>query len=206
MTRLLLVRSVSAVSVLTVVILAQVGLVLAPLQLGRHPLLVLSMRPTPAFLVLVSDAVPAGAAVVIASVGRTLVDVAYFSVARYGTLPIVQRFGLGRDLTRGLSRRTASRGLLTVLFFWSSTPVIAALGLGRTPMLKFLAVTALGNVATSSVYVFFGHQFSNYLAPVNVWLSAHGTYLTIALGFVVAVSSFIALRRNRPRSEPASST
>lgn len=203
MTRLPLVRTVSAVGVLAVVVFAQVGLVLAPSQLGRHPLLVLALRPTPAFLVLVGDAVLPAAAILIASVGRTMVDVAYFAVARYGTLPVVERFGIGRGLTRGLSRRTASRGLLTVLFFWSSTPIIAAIGLGRTRLLTFVAVTCLGNLVTSGVYVFFGHQFSAYLAPVTAWLSAQGIYLTVALGAAVAVSAFAALRRSRPHQAPA---
>lgn len=151
MTRVLLVRRMPAASVVAVVVLAQLGLVLAPSQVGRHPLLVLALRPTPAFLVLLGDAVLPATAVLIAAVGRTLVDGAYFAVARYGALPIAERFGVGRDLARGLSRRTASRSLLTVSFFWSSTPVIAALGLGATRARTFLAVTGAGNVATSCV-------------------------------------------------------
>jgi uncharacterized membrane protein YdjX (TVP38/TMEM64 family) len=121
---------------------------------------------------------------------------AYFAVARYGALPIAQRFGVGRDLARGISRRTATHGLLTVTFFWSSTPVVAAIGLGRTPILKFLAVTGIGNIATSSVFVLSGHRFSEYVAPITTWVSAHGTQLTAGLGIAVALSTFAALRRN----------
>lgn len=199
MTRLPLVRVVTAVSVVSVVVFAQVGLVLAPSQLGRHPLLVLALRPTPAFLVLVGDSVVPAAAVLIASVGRTLVDAAYFAVARYGTLPIVQRFGVGEHLTRGLSRRSTARSLLTMTFFWSSSPIIAAIALGKTSLLSFLAVTGVGNVVTSSAYVFFGRQFSGYLTPVHSWVSAHGTSVTIAVGGAVAISGFVILRRSRPR-------
>jgi membrane protein DedA with SNARE-associated domain len=199
-----LVRTVSAASVLAVVVLAQVGLVLAPSQLGQHPLLVLALRPTPAFLVLVGDLVASTTAILMASVSRTLVDMAYFAVARYGALPIAQRFGIGRHLARGISRRTATRGLLTVTFFWSSTPVVAAIGLGRTPILKFLAITGIGNIATSSVFVLSGHQFSEYVAPVSSWVSAHGTQLTVGLGIAVALSSLAALRRNTRPSPDAS--
>lgn len=199
-----LVRAASAASVSAVVILAQLGLVLAPSQLGRHPLLVLALRPTPAFLVLLSDLVASTTAILLASVSRTLVDMAYFAVARYGALPIAQRFGIGRDLARGVSRRTATRGLLTLTFFWSSTPVIAAIGLGRTPILKFLAITGIGNIATSSVFVFSGHRFSEYTAPVTSWVSAHGTQLTVALAFAVGLSFLAALRRNT-RTNPDSS-
>ena len=197
MTRTPLIRAVTAAGVISVVVLAQVGLLLAPSQLGRHPLLVLALRPTPAILLLISDAVLPAIAVLVAALGRTMVDVAYFAVARHGTLPIIERFGIGRDLTRGLARPNASHGLLTVLFFWSSTPVIAAIGLGTTPLMTFLAVTGLGNVVTSSVFVFFGHQFAGYLAPVNAWLSAHGTQLTVALAAALALSALITLRRNR---------
>lgn len=203
MTRLPLVRAVTAGSVVTVVVLAQVGLLLAPSQLGRHPLLVLALRPTPAFLVLVGDAVVPVAAVLIASVGRTLVDVAYFAAARYGTLPILQRVGLGNHLTRGLSRGSTARGLLAVAFFWSSTPVIAAIALGKTSLLAFLAVTGAGNVMTSSASVFFGHQFAPSLAPVSSWLSAHGGDATIAVGAAVVISGFVLVRRNRPQKAAA---
>lgn len=191
------VRAISTAGVLAVVVLAQVGLVLAPSQLGRNPLLVLALRPTPAFLVLVAELITPATAVLVASAGRTLVDVAYFAVARHGALPIAQRLGIGRDLTRGVSRRTASRGLLAVSFFWSSSPVIAALGLGRTPPLTFLAVTGAGNVATSCGYVLFGRRFSEYLAPVLTWVSAQGTALTIGLAVAVALGGVVALRRTR---------
>jgi hypothetical protein len=191
------VRAAAVASVLAVVILAQVGLVLAPSQLGRNPLLVLALRPTPAFLVLVSDLVAPATAVVIASVFRTLVDMAYFAVARYGALPVVERFGVGRNLARKVSRRKAAGGLLTLTFFWSSTPVVAALGLSRTPILKFLTVTGLGNLATSTAFVFSSYQLSNHIAPITSWVSAHGGQLTTALGSAVALSFVLALRRNR---------
>lgn len=192
-----LLRMLSAVGVAAVVILAQAGLVLAPSQLGRHPLLVLALRPTPAFLVLLGDLVAPATAILMASVSRTLVDMAYFAVARHGALPIAERFGAGRNLADKVSQRAASRGLLTVSFFWSSTPVVAALGLGRTPTLKFLVVTGAGNLVTSAAFAASGHQFSRYIAPVTMWVSAHGAQLTIAVGFGVAVSGLMALRRAR---------
>jgi membrane protein DedA with SNARE-associated domain len=199
-----MVRTVSATGVLAVVVLAQVGLVLAPSQLGQHPLLVLALRPTPAFLVLVSDLVASTTAILIASVSRTLVDMAYFAVARHGALPIAQRFGVGRDLARGVSRHRATGGLLTVSFFWSSTPVVAAIGLGKTPILKFLAITGIGNITTSSVFVLSGHQFSEYIAPITSWVSAHGTQLTVVLGSTVVLSLLAALRRNTHTNPDAS--
>ena len=198
-----LLRTVAAASVLAVVLLAQVGLVLAPSQLGHHPLLVLALRPTPAFLLLVSDLVAPTTAVLIAAVFRTLVDMAYFAVARYGALLLVQRFGVGRGLARKVSRHTASRGLLTVSFFWSSTPVVAAIGLGKTSIVKFLTVTGVGNLATSSLFVFSGHQLSEYVAPVSSWVSAHGGQLTVGLGSAVALSFVLALRRSRRHASSA---
>lgn len=191
-----LVRTVAAVSVALIVVLAQLGLILAPSQLGRNPLLVLALRPTPAFLVLVGDLVAPATAMLMASISRTLVDMAYFAVARYGALPLAQRFGVGRNLTRGMSGRTAGRGLLAVAFVWSSTPVVAALGLGRTSILTFLAVTGVGNVVTSSLFVASGRQFSVYVAPITAWMSAHGGPLTAALGGAVALSLLVALRRS----------
>jgi len=198
-----LVRTLAAASVAAIVVLAQLGLVLAPSQLGRHPLLVLALRPTPAFLVLVGDLVAPATAMLIASVSRTLVDVAYFAVARYGALPLAQRFGVGRNLARGMSRRTAGRGLLAVAFVWSSTPVVAALGLGRTSILTFLAVTGAGNVVTSSLFVASGRQLSGYVAPITTWMSAHGGPLTAALGGAMVLSALVALRRNRHTQPPA---
>ena len=192
-----LLRAVSAASVLAVVVFAQVGLVLAPSQLGRNPLVVLALRPTPTFLILVGDLVSPIAAVAIAATSRTLVDLAYFALARYGALPITERFGVGKILTRGVSRRTATRGLLTTSFFWSSTPVVAAIGLGRTPTVKFLAVTGAGNIATSYAFVVSGRQLAEYVAPVTSWISAHGTQLTIGLSGTVALSFIVALGRSR---------
>lgn len=190
-------RAASATVVLAVVVLAQVGLVLAPSQLGRQPLLVLALRPTPAFLVLVGDTVPAVPAVLIATVGRTAVDMAYFLTARYGAARVLQRFGIGRGVTGGLSRPVASRGLLAVSFVWSSSPVIAALGLGSTSAGLFLGVTGAGNLATSSVYVLAGRQLGPALSPVDRWLSASGPWLTVALAAAVAVSAFATYRRHR---------
>jgi membrane protein DedA with SNARE-associated domain len=192
-----LVRTAAAVSVFAVVLLAQVGLVLAPSQLAHHPLLVLALRPTPAFLLLVSDLVAPITAVVIAAVSRTLVDMAYFAVARYGALPAVERFGFGKNLAHKVSRRTATRGLLTMSFFWSSTPVVAAIGLGKTPILKFLTITGVGNLATSSAVVYSSYQLSDYIAPITSWVSAHGGQLTTALGSTVALSVILTLRRTR---------
>lgn len=189
-------RAVSAAGVLAVVVFAQVGLVLAPSQLAHNPLLVLALRPTPTFLLLVSDLVAPTTAVVVAAISRTLVDVAYFAVARHGALPVAQRFGMGRGLTRAVSRRTATRGLLATSFFWSSTPVVAAIGLGRTPALTFLAVTGTGNIATSLAFVVSGRQLSEYVSPVGSWVSAHGTQLTIGLGGAVAFGALVALGRN----------
>jgi hypothetical protein len=198
-----LLRTVSAASVLAVVVFAQVGLVLAPSQLGRNPLVVLALRPTPTFLVLVGDLVAPITAVAIAATSRTLVDLAYFAVARHGALPIAQRFGVGKSLARGVSRRTATRGLLATSFLWSSTPVIAAIGLGTTPTLIFLAVTGAGNIATSFVFVISGRQLAEYVAPITSWISAHGTQLTLGLGGVVVLSFLVALWRNR-RTKTAS--
>lgn len=197
MARLTPARAVSATAVIAVVVLAQVGLVLAPSQMNEHPLLVLALRPTPAFLVLIGDAVPRPVAVVVAAVGRTLVDIAYFAVARYGALPLTQRFGLGKGVARGLSSKRTTRGLLSVLFFWSSTPVIVALGLGPTSFLTFLLVTGAGNVVTSWIYVFLGEQLSVHLDPVNSWVAARGMQLTLTLAAAVMVSYFVALRRGR---------
>lgn len=197
------VRTVAAASVAAIVGLAQLGLVLAPSQLGRHPLLVLALRPTPAFLVLVGDLVAPATAMLIASVSRTLVDMAYFAVARYGALPLAQRFGIGRNLARGMSRRTAGRGLLAVAFVWSSTPVVAALGLGRTSILTFLAVTGVGNVVTSGLFVVSGRQFAGHVAPVTAWVSAHGGPLTVGLGGAVVLSVLVALQRSRRTRPPA---
>lgn len=59
------------------------------------------LRPTPAFLVFVGDAVQPVAAILIAVVGRTAVDMAYFATARYGVAPVLQRFGIGRLVTGG---------------------------------------------------------------------------------------------------------
>jgi membrane protein DedA with SNARE-associated domain len=188
-------RTVAAVGVFAVVVLAQMGLVLAPSQLGRHPLLVLAFRPTPAFLLLVGDVVAPATAVLIASVSRTLVDMAYFAVARYGALPLAQRFGIGRNLAAKASRRTATRGLLTLAFFWSSTPVVAAIGLGKTSILRFLTVTGLGNAATSGVLAFSGHQLADHVAPATSWVSAHGGQLTAAIASAVSLSFVLALRR-----------
>ena len=194
-----LLRSVAVASVATVVVLAQVGLVLAPSQLANHPMLVLALRPTPAFLVLVSGSIAPATAILTAAVGRTLVDISYFAVARYGALPMAQRFGLGRNLSRGLSRTTTTRGLLTLLFFWSSTPVIAALGLGPTATRTFLVVTGAGNLVTSTAFVLFGRRLSGNVAPVSAWVSAHGLQLTIGLAAAVVLSAVAAWRRNRGR-------
>jgi membrane protein DedA with SNARE-associated domain len=190
-----LVRTMAAAGVLAVVVLAQVGLVLAPSQLTRHPLLVLALRPTPAFLVLISDLVAPLTAILMASAARTMVDMAYFAVARYGALPVAERFGVGRNVAGKVSQRTASHGLLATSFFWSSTPVVAAIGLGRTPALRFLAVTGIGNIVTSAAFAVSGHQFSDYVTPITSWVSAHGMQLTIAVAVAVAVSSVVALRR-----------
>lgn len=192
-----LLRAVSAGGVVAVVIFAQVGLVLAPSQLAHNPLVVLALRPTPTFLVLVSDLVAPAAAVAIAATSRTLVDLAYFAVARHGALPVTERYGVGRSLTRRLSRRAATKGLLATSFFWSSTPVVAAIGLGKTPTARFLAVTAAGNIATSFAFVASGRQLAEYVAPVTSWISEHGTQLTIGLGGGVALGSLVALWRNR---------
>lgn len=192
-----LLRAIPAVLVAAVVVFAQVGLVLAPSQLGRNPLLILALRPTPAFLVLVADAVNPVTAVLIAGAGRTIVDVAYFATARHGAAPFLQRFGFGRKVTSELSRTTASRGLLALTFFWSSSPVIAAIGLGGTSAWTFLAVTGVGNLTTSLVYVVSGRQLGGTLAPIHDWLGAHGTWLTMALVMTVAVSGFVTFRRHR---------
>lgn len=197
MNRSRLLRGVSAAGVIAVAVFAQVGMVLAPSQLGRDPLLTLALRPTPAFLVLVADAVPAVTAVLIAVAGRTMVDLAYFVAVRHGAAPLLRRFGIGKELTGGLSRTTASRGLLAISFVWSSSPVIAALGLGSTPAWLFLAVTGVGNVVTSSVYVFSGRRLTAFLAPVDAWLSAYGLWLTVVLTAVVTVSAFTKYRRHR---------
>lgn len=196
-TRRSLLRAGSAISVLAIVVFAQVGLVLAPSQLGHNPLVVLALRPTPAFLVLVGDHVAPAAAVAIAATSRTLVDMAYFVMARHGALPVVERFGVGKNLASGVSRRTATRGLLVTAFFWSSTPVIAAIGLGKTPAVKFLAITGAGNVATSLAFVISGRQLSEYVAPVSSWIAANGTQLTLGLGGAVVLSTLMALARNR---------
>ncbi len=190
-----LLRAVSAAGVVAVVVFAQVGLVLAPSQLGHNPLVVLALRPTPTFLVLVGDLVAPTTAVAIAAISRTLVDMAYFAVARQGALPVVERFGIGRNLARGVSRRTATRGLLATSFFWSSTPVIAAIGLGKAPAVKFLAVTGSGNIATSLAFVISGRQLTEYVAPISSWISAHGTQLTVGLGGAVALSFLVAIAR-----------
>lgn len=190
-------RAVTTAAVLSVVVLAQVGLVLAPSQLARHPLLVLALRPTPAFLLLVGDAVIPLVAVLVAAIGRTAVDAAYFAVARYGASPVVQRIGVGRDVTRGLSRDATTRSLLGTAFLWSSTPVIAAIGLGRTPLPTFVLVTGAGNLVTSAAFVLLGHRFSAILAPVSAWLTAHGTTLGAALAAMVALSGGVAWRRAR---------
>ena len=196
-------RSLAITGVITIVVLAQAGLVLAPSQVDSRPLLVLALRPTPAFLVLVAEVVPPAAAVLVAALGRTLVDVAYFAVARHGALPVLQRFGIGRGLTRGIDRPTATRGLLTLLFFWSSTPVIAALGLGRTRPRVFIAVTGLGNLTTSAAFVSLGRRFADQVAPVTAWLSAHGTALTVALAALVLGSAATTMVRARRRTLPA---
>lgn len=190
-----LVRAVSAASVVAIVVLAQVGLVLAPSQLDDRPLLVLAIRPTPAYLVLVTNLVPPAAAVLIAAVSRTLVDLAYFAVARYGALPLAQRIGIGRKLSRGLSGRLATRNMLAATFLWSSTPVVAALGLGTTSTSTFVAVTGMGNLATSGAFVMLGRQYSRYVAPITSWVSAHGMQLTIALGVAVALSAALTVTR-----------
>lgn len=191
-----LIRAAAVASVLAIVVLAQAGLVLAPSQLDDRPLLVLAIRPTPAFLVMVTNLVPPAAAVLIAAVSRTMVDVAYFSVARYGALPLAQRVGVGRKLSRGLSGRLATRNMLAVTFFWSSTPVVAALGLGSTSTSTFVAVTGMGNIATSGAFVMLGRQYSRYVAPITSWVSAHGTQLTIALGVAVALSAALTVTRS----------
>jgi hypothetical protein len=188
---------VSTAAVITVAVFAQVGMVLAPSQLGRNPLLTLALRPTPAFLLLVADAVPAVTAVLIAAVGRTMVDLAYFVAVRHGAAPLLRRFGIGKDLTGGLSRTTTSRGLLAISFFWSSSPIIAALGLGSIPAWLFLVVTGVGNVVTSSVYVSSGRRLGAFLAPVDAWLSAYGLWLTVVLAAAVTVSVFARYRRHR---------
>lgn len=188
-------RALATVAVVTVVVLAQAGLVLAPSQLADHPVLVLALRPTPAFLVLTAGAVAPAVAIVVAALGRTLVDLAYFAVARHGALPVARRLGITRGLTRGLSRPATGRTLMTVTFFWSSTPVIAALGLGRTSGRAFLAVTGLGNLATSTVYVVAGNRLSASLAPLTAWVSTHGAQLTAALAVAVAFGGLVAWRR-----------
>jgi hypothetical protein len=192
-----LLRRLAVVAVVTVVVFAQAGLVLAPSQLASHPMLVLALRPTPAFLVLVSGSIFPLTAIAVAAAGRTMVDVAYFAMTRFGALPLVQRFGIGRDASRGLSRTTTTRGLLTLLFFWSSTPVIVALGLGRTTTRTFVAVTGLGNVVTSAAFVFFGRQLSDQIAPFSAWISAHSAWLTGAIAMAVIASVLIALRSGR---------
>lgn len=198
MTQKHVVRAASVAGVLVVVVMAQIGLVLAPSQLGEHPLIVLALRPTPAFLMLVGGAVAPVTAVAVAAVGRTTIDMAYFAVARHGALPLVWRFGVGQTVARSMSRDTTARGLLTVAFFWSSSPVVAAIGLGRTPARRFLAVTGLGNVATSAVFVFLGRRLSDALVPVTTWVSARGVQLTVVLAGAVVVAAVLTYRRNRP--------
>jgi hypothetical protein len=197
MSRSRLLRAVSAAAVIAVTVFAQVGMILAPSQLGRNPLLTLALRPTPAFLVLVADAVPALTAVLIAAVGRTMVDLAYFAAVRHGAAPLLRRFGIGKELTGGLSRTATSRGLLAISFVWSSSPIIAALGLGSTPAWLFLAVTGVGNVVTSSIYVSSGRRLGAFVAPVDAWLSAYGVWLTVVLAAVVTVSAFAKYRKHR---------
>ena len=197
MTRSRLLRAVSAAAVIAVVVFAQVGLILAPSQLARNPLLTLALRPTPAFLILVADAVAPVTAVLVAAVGRTMIDLAYFAAVRHGAAPLLRRFGIGKDLTGGLSRTTTSRGLLAISFVWSSSPIIAALGLGTTSAWLFLAVTGVGNLATSSIYVSSGRRLGAFLAPVDAWLSAYGLWLTVALAAAVTVSALAKYRRHR---------
>jgi len=197
MSRSRLLRAAAAAAVIAVTVFAQIGMVLAPSQLGRNPLLTLALRPTPAFLVLVADTVPAMTAVLIAAVGRTTVDTAYFAAARHGAAPLLRRFGIGKDLTGGLSHSTTSRGLLAISFVWSSSPIIAALGLGSTPAWLFLTVTGVGNLATSSIYVFSGRRLGTFLAPVDAWLSTYGVWLTVVLAAAVTVSVFARYRRHR---------
>lgn len=189
-----LLRGFAAAAVVSVVVLAQAGLILAPSQLAHHPMLVLALRPTPAFLVLISGSIFPITAISVAAAGRTVVDLAYFAVARYGALPVAQRFGVGRHMSRGLSRTTTTRGLLTLLFFWSSTPVIAALGLGNAKARTFVAVTGIGNVVTSTAFVLFGRQLSHQVAPVSAWVSAQGLNLSVALAAAVAVSLLVGLQ------------
>ena len=165
MSRSRLLRAVSAAAVIAITVFAQVGMILAPSQLGRNPLLTLALRPTPAFLVLVADVVPALTAVLVAAVGRTMVDMAYFVAVRHGAAPLLRRFGIGKELTDGLSRTTASRGLLAITFVWSSSPIIAALGLGSTPAWLFLAVTGAGNVVTSTATSFRGGGWERSSPP-----------------------------------------
>ncbi|HSJ44798.1 MAG TPA: hypothetical protein VK923_08975 [Euzebyales bacterium] len=165
MSRSRLLRAVSAAAVIAITVFAQVGMILAPSQLGRNPLLTLALRPTPAFLVLVADVVPALTAVLVAAVGRTMVDMAYFVAVRHGAAPLLRRFGIGKELTGGLSRTTASRGLLAITFVWSSSPIIAALGLGSTPAWLFLAVTGAGNVVTSTATSFRGGGWERSSPP-----------------------------------------
>lgn len=190
-------RAASAVVVVAVVIFAQIGLVLAPSQLGRNPLLILALRPTPAFLVLVADTVRPVVAILIAVTGRTAIDMAYFATARHGAAPFLQRFGIGRELTEGLSGRRASRGLLITSFFWSSSPVIAGIGLSRTSPWLFLAVTGAGNLTTSTVYVYSGRRFARLLAPVDAWLAVNKLWVTLALAGLVTVSVLMTYRRHR---------
>lgn len=201
-----LARPLAAGAVVTVVVLAHVGLVLAPSQVADHPMLVLALRPTPAFLVLVSGSVVPMAAVAVAAVGRTIVDVAYFAVARHGALPVVQRFGIGRDVARGLSSTTSTRGLLALLFFWSSTPVIGALGLGSTRLRTFVLITGIGNITTSAAFVFFGRRLSRQVAPIRAWVGDHGLELTALITVVIVLSVLFTLRRGKetPKALPLS--
>lgn len=192
-----LARAAAVTAVAAVVVIAQVGLLLAPSQLARQPMLVLALRPTPAFLVLVSGSIAPLTAIAVAAFGRTLVDVSYFAVARYGGLPLAQRFSIGRDMSRGLSRTTTTRGLLTLLFFWSSTPVIVALGLGRTSPPTFIAVTGLGNIVTSAAFVFFGRRLSEQVAPISAFVAAHSLEVTFGLAGAVAATAAAAAGRSR---------
>lgn len=130
-------------------------------------------------------------------------DVGLYALGRWGIgrLPArwLARIGLTRDRLEGLTDHFEGRGGRTLLLgkitHSAGFAVLAAAGMAKMPMLRYLLFNLLGTVPKSLLFAGLGYAFGAAYASINGWISV----VTLGLGvLIVALAiSFLIHRKVR---------
>lgn len=169
----------SLVWIVILMLANQLGLAALPVLAARMPILLLTLRPQPDVIILVSAKVEPLYIIMVTAPIRFATHLSYYELGLWGGAKFVSRTRAGRWLLAALGRRWVELLLLASCLVHPGTPIDLALGSRATSRTLMICVLAIGTLTSTIMLVYVGSQ----LVPLS------GRLLHVISGNMVIITT-----------------